>query len=84
MNDEVNDRVDGIVEEACRLTPGERLELFERLRAEFPVEAGGPAGDIEAAWLKEVERNISQAASGKARLVDLAEAASRARRFGQE
>lgn len=79
----MNDRVQAIVEEACKLTPGERLELFERLRAEFEVEAGGPADDIEAAWLREVERNISQAASREARVDDLAEAASRARRFVQ-
>jgi hypothetical protein len=77
----MNDRVQAIVEEARKLTPGERLELFEQLRAEFSVEADGPTRDVESAWLKEVERCISEAASGEAKPDHLAEAASRARRF---
>lgn len=80
----MNERVRVIVEAVLKLTPGERLELFEQLRAEFPVEAGGPTGDIEAAWLQEVERSISQAASGGTKLDDLAEAVARSRRAAQQ
>ena len=76
----MNETIQTIVEEARKLTPGERLELFELLRAEFSLEAEGP-GAIEGAWLKEVERNISAAVSDGTKVVDLAEAVSRARRF---
>jgi hypothetical protein len=76
----MNETIQTIIEEARKLTPGERLELFELLRVEFSLEAEGP-GAIEAAWLKEVERSISEAVSDEAKVVDLAEALSRARHF---
>jgi hypothetical protein len=76
----MNDRIQAIVAEAHKLTPGERLELFELLRAEFALEAEGP-GPIESAWLKEVERSICEAASAETKAVDLTEAVSRARQF---
>jgi hypothetical protein len=73
----MNERIKAIVEEARKLTPGERLELFEMLRAEFSVEADGALDGVEAAWLKEVERRVSEAASGETKLVDFAAVLSR-------
>jgi hypothetical protein len=77
----MNERIQTIVEEMRKLTPGERLELFDLLKGEFSVEADGAFNGVEAAWLKEVEHLISQAASGETKLVDFAEVVSRARRL---
>jgi hypothetical protein len=79
----MNEKIQAIVEEVRRLTPGERLELFEVLRAEFSVEADGALDGVEAAWLKEVERRVSQAASGETDLVDFAAVLSRAQNLAR-
>jgi hypothetical protein len=79
----MHERIKAIVEEARKLTPGERLELFDQLKAEFAAEADAGSETVEAALLKEVERGISQAASGQAEAVDVREVLSRARRFSR-
>jgi hypothetical protein len=75
----MNDQIRAIIEEAHKLTPGQRLELFDLLRAEFSLEAEGGSNAIEAALLTEVERSISDAASDRTKPVDLTEAVSRVR-----
>jgi hypothetical protein len=77
----MNERIEAIVEETRKLTPGERLELFELMRAEFSVEADGALEQTEAAWLKEIENRVSEAASGETKLVDFADVLSRAKRL---
>jgi hypothetical protein len=79
----MNERIKAIVDEARKLTPGERLELFDQLKAEFAAEADAGAENVEAAQLKEVERTVSQAASGEAKSVDFAEILSRVRRLNR-
>lgn len=50
----MNKRVTAIVEEAKKLTPAERAELFDRLEAEFLGDQGhGTPEEIEAAWAGE-------------------------------
>ena len=52
-------RVNDIIEEARKLTPAERLQLFDQLEILFLGDEGhGPPEEIEAAWLEEVERRI--------------------------
>jgi hypothetical protein len=80
----MNERIQAIVEETRKLTPGERLELFELIRIEFSVESDGALDrgaldQTEAAWLKEIEDRVSQAASGETKLVDFADVLSRAK-----
>jgi hypothetical protein len=75
----MTDKFQAIVEEVRKLTPGERLELFELLKTEFSVEADGALDQLEAVWLKEIEQRVSQAASGETARVDFAEVLSRAR-----
>lgn len=62
----MNKRVDLIVEEARKLTPAEREELFARLQVEFDDDlADGTPEEIEAAWVEEVERRIVRAERGE-------------------
>jgi Putative addiction module component len=76
----MNHRVRTIVEEARKLTPEERRELFDVLEAEFADEASdGTPEEIEAAWLEEVERRIAAAERGEATFVDAEEVLSRMR-----
>ena len=77
----MNERVRAIVEEARKLTPQERLELFDLLEATFLGDEGdGSPDEIEAAWLKEVEERAAKVERGEAVLVDYEEAMARARR----
>ena len=51
----MNDRVRTIVEEARKLTPEERRELFDLLEVEFAGErVKARPEEVEAAWLEEV------------------------------
>jgi Putative addiction module component len=76
----MNDRVRAIVEEARKLTPQERLELFDLLEATFVGDEGdGTPGEVEAAWLKEVEARIARVERGESVSVDYEEAMARAR-----
>jgi hypothetical protein len=77
----MNDRVRAIVEEARKLTPEERLELFDLLEVEFPGGGDGTPEEIEAAWLKEVERRIAAAERGEAVFIDAEEVIAEARRL---
>lgn len=55
----MNDRMRAIVEEARKLAPEERRELFDLLEAEFAVDEGDRSPEvIEAAWLEEVEQSM--------------------------
>jgi hypothetical protein len=77
----MNERIRNIVEEARKLTPEERLELFDLLEVEFAGDEGdGSPEEVEAAWLKEVERRIAKAERGETTFVDFDEAMARARR----
>jgi hypothetical protein len=67
----MNTRVDLIVEEARKLAPAEREELFARLQVEFDDDlADGTPEEIEAAWVEEVERRIGRAERGETTFVD--------------
>jgi len=77
----MNDRVRAIVEEARKLTPQERLELFDLLEATFVGDEGdGTPEEVEAAWLKEVEERIARVGRGESVSVDYEEVMARARR----
>ncbi len=77
----MNERVRAIVEEARKLTPQERLELFDLLEATFAGDEGdGTPEEIEAAWLDEVEDRIARIERGESVLVDYEEVMARARR----
>jgi hypothetical protein len=77
----MNERVRAIVEEARKLTPEERLELFDLLEAEFAGDQGdGTPEEIQAAWLEEVQRRIAEAERGETTFVDFDEAMATARR----
>jgi hypothetical protein len=76
----MNHRVRTIVEEARKLTPEERRELFDILEVEFAVEASdGTPEEIERAWLDEVERRAASADRGETTPVSLEAAIERAR-----
>lgn len=76
----MNDRVRAIVEEARKLTPEERLELFERLEEEFGGDGGdGAPEEVEAAWLEVVERRIDKSERGETTPVEFDEAMAKAR-----
>ena len=76
----MNDRVRAIVEEARKLTPQDRLELFDLLEATFVGDEGeGSPEEIEAAWLNEVARRLARAERGESVAVDYEEAMARAR-----
>ena len=76
----MNDRIRTIVEEARKLTPEERSDLFDALELEFAREGDGTPEEIEAAWLEEVERRIAKAERGETIFVEFNEAMARARR----
>ena len=77
----MNERVRALIEEARKLTPEERLELFDLLEATFAGDEGDSAPEeIEAAWLEEVEDRIASVERGESVLVDYEEAMARARR----
>jgi putative addiction module component len=77
----MNERVKAIVEEARKLTPEQRRELFDLLEATFVGDEGdGSPEEVEAAWLKEVEERIARVECGEAGLVDYEEVMARVRR----
>ena len=77
----MNERVRALVEEARKLTPQERLELFDLLEVTFAGDEGdGAPEEIEAAWLEEVEERVARVERGELVLVDYEEAMARARR----
>lgn len=66
----MNKRVTSIIEEARKLSPAEREELFLRLREEFdPGLDEGTPEEIEAVWVAEVERRIDKAERGETTFV---------------
>jgi putative addiction module component (TIGR02574 family) len=77
----MNDRIRNIVDEARKLTPQERLELFDLLEVEFAGNEGdGTPEEVQAAWLEEVERRIAAAERGETTFVDAEEVMARVRR----
>lgn len=78
----MNDRMRAIVEEARKLAPEERRELFDLLEAEFAVDEGDRSPEvIEAAWLGEVEQRIATAERGETTFVDADEVLARMRQL---
>lgn len=76
----MNDRIRTIVEEARKLTPEERLELFDMLEAAFARDEGdGTPEEVEAAWMEEVERRAAKAERGETTPIDFDEAIAKAR-----
>lgn len=61
-------------EEALKLSPEERALLADHLLASL-----GPQGEVEAAWAEEAERRLAEVESGRAPLVPLEQALTRAR-----
>ena len=77
----MNERVRAIVEEARKLSPDERLELFDQLEIVFATDEGdGTPEEVEAAWLEEVEQRAAKAERGESTDVDFDEAMAAARR----
>jgi putative addiction module component (TIGR02574 family) len=74
----MNKRVTSIIEEARKLSPEEREELFLRLREEFDDSDGTPE-EIEAAWAEELDRRIDKAERGEATFVPAEEVHERLR-----
>jgi hypothetical protein len=67
-------------QETRKLTPQERLELFDLLEVTFVGDEGdGTPEEVEPAWLKEVEERIARVERGESVLVDYEEAMARAR-----
>jgi putative addiction module component (TIGR02574 family) len=78
----MNDRVRAIVEEARKLSPQERLELFDLLEMEFASDEGdGTPAEVEAAWLDEVQRRIAKAEKGGTTFVDAEDVLARVRQL---
>jgi hypothetical protein len=78
----MNDRMRAIVEEARKLAPEERRELFDLLEAEFPGDGrDGSSEEIEAAWLEVVEQRIAAAKRGETTFVDADEVLARMRQL---
>lgn len=78
----MNERVRMIVEEARKLSPDERREMFDLLEAEFAGEASdGTPEEIEAAWLEEVRRRIAKAERGETTPVDADQVLQRLRQI---
>jgi len=75
----MNHRVRTIIEEARKLTPEERRELFDVLETEFYSEQEGTPEEIEAAWLQEIQERIAKSERGETTPVELEEAIARAR-----
>lgn len=76
----MNDRIRTIVEEARKLTPDERREMFDLLEIEFAGEhSDGTPEEIEAAWLEEVQQRIAKAERGETTPVDADEVLRRLR-----
>jgi hypothetical protein len=78
----MNHRVRSIIEEARKLTPEERRELFDILEVEFAGEASdGTPEEIERAWLEEAERRIAKAERGQTTFIDAAEVLAKTRQL---
>jgi hypothetical protein len=80
----MNERVRAIVEEARKLTAEERLELFDVLEATFVGDEGdGTPEQVEAAWIKEVERRMDQAERDGTVFIDVEEVMARLRQLAR-
>jgi hypothetical protein len=76
----MNDRIRTIIEEARKLSPEERREMFDLLEVEFPGdESDGTPEEVEAAWMEEVERRAAKAERGETTPIDFDEAIAKAR-----
>jgi putative addiction module component (TIGR02574 family) len=70
----MSNQLDVLEAEALKLAPEERARLADRLIASLSDD-----GEIEEAWVAEVERRIAEIEAGRARVVPAAEAIARAR-----
>ena len=78
----MNDRIRAIIEQARKLTPDERRQMFDLLDAEFASEASdGTPEEVEAAWLDEVKRRIARSERGETTFVDLDEVMANVRQL---
>lgn len=76
----MNDRIRTIIEEARKLSPDERREMFDWLDVEFAGERSDETPEeVEAAWLEEVERRIAKAERGETTFVDAEQVMERLR-----
>jgi hypothetical protein len=78
----MNERVRMIVEEARKLSPKERREMFDWLDVEFADErSDGTPEEIEAAWLEEVRLRIAKAERGETTPIDADQVLQRLRQI---
>ena len=78
----MNDRVRTLLDEARKLTPDERRELFDLLEVEFASDQDdGTEEEVQAAWLDEVERRIERSEREGTTLIDFDEAMDKARQL---
>ncbi len=63
----MSENVDFILEKARTLTPGEKVELFDRL-----AELIGDS-DLDPEWAAEIERRLDALDRGEMEVIDLAE-----------
>lgn len=78
----MNERIRSIVEEARKLTPEQRREMFDLLEIEFAGEqSDGTPEDVAAAWLEEVERRMAKAERGETTFVDAVQVLQRLRQI---
>ena len=78
----MNDRVRTLLDEARKLTPNERRELFDLLEVEFASDQDdGTEEEVLAAWLDEVERRIERSEREGTTLIDFDEAMDKARQL---
>ena len=70
----MNQRIRHIIDEARKLSTGERQDLLDLVNAEFGEHAAaGTPDDIAAAWDEEVARRIERVERGEGKLYDFDE-----------
>jgi len=70
----MNQRIRHIIDEARKLSTGERQDLLDLLNAEFGEDAAvGTPEEIAAAWDEEVARRIERVERGEGKLYDFDE-----------
>ncbi len=70
----MSSQLETVQAQALQLTPEERAQLADRLLASLFED-----GEVEDAWVAEVERRIEEIESGRSKLIPAADAIARAR-----
>jgi Putative addiction module component len=70
--------IEGVIEEALKLSEKERTEVVARLLHSLD-DAGAPDPGREAAWTNAIDRRVREVRDGGVELVDAADAISQAR-----